>query len=82
MVSWYEVPKGAHLAKAKPKPILVASVGASFASAQSLTLKLKLTPIGRKLIKAAKRVALVEQSTFTPTVGTAVATTKTFALHR
>jgi hypothetical protein len=82
VVSWYEVPKGAHLAKAKLKPILVASVGASFASAQSLTLKLKLTPTGRKLLEAAKRVALVEQSTFTPTGGTTVATTKTFALHR
>jgi hypothetical protein len=66
-ISWYEVPKGAHLAKAKarPKPVLVATGRASAATLPStVTVTVKLTAQGKALLRHAKHVKLTGKATF------------------
>ena len=65
MISWYYVPKGAHLAKAK-KPELVAAAGATFHHAGKAHVKLTLTGKGRKLLRGAKHLKLTTKARFAP----------------
>ncbi len=82
-IDWYQLPPGAKLAsRAKPKPVLVAAGRLGFAAAGTGTLKLKLTPAGKKLLKRARRLKLTARGTFTPTGGTAVKATRGFLLKR
>jgi hypothetical protein len=79
-VTWYYVPKGAHVA-AKRKPIVVASGTKTVKRAGNTKLKIKLSSAGRKMLKAAKKpVALTSRGTFTPKSGKRVSSKRTFKL--
>jgi hypothetical protein len=82
-LGWYYLPPGASLSKKSrhgAKPVLVASVKHTFASASSATLKLRLTAAGRRLLLELNRVKLTAKCVFTPTGQTAITTLKTFTL--
>jgi len=66
-ISWYEVPAGATLARAKTKhkPILVATGKRTFSKAGSGKVKIKLTKAGKKLLKHSKKLKLTAKGTFT-----------------
>jgi Bacterial Ig-like domain (group 3) len=68
-VQWYEVPPGAKLAKAKAKPVLVASGALTFSGAGTAKLKMKLSLAGKKLLKHARQVKLTAKGDFNPTGG-------------
>jgi hypothetical protein len=58
-VQWYEVPKGAKLAKrAKAKPILIASGTMAFSGAATGKVMIRLTVQGERLLKHARHVQL------------------------
>jgi hypothetical protein len=79
-VGWYQVPSGAHVARSRPKPVLVAQGQTSFAAAGTGTLTVKLTAAGRKLVKHAKHIRLTSKGSFTPTGRTPVTKITTFTL--
>ncbi len=81
VISWYEVPKGARLAKSK-KPVLVASAHATFQNAGKATVKIKLTGKGRSLLKHSKHLKLTAKSSFTPSGGSSTSATKSFSIKR
>ncbi len=82
-IYWYYVPPGARLAgKAKPKPTLVAAGNASFKTAGAKTLKLRLTLVGRRMLRRARKLKLTARGTFTPTGGPEVTQTRSFVLRR
>lgn len=78
-IAWYEVPKGAHLSRAKP--ILLAVGTATITKAGKLTIIVKLNPKGRALLKHEGKVKVTAKGTFTPAGGQAVSATKAFTLH-
>ena len=78
-IGWYEVPKGAHLSKAKP--VLLATGAATAVKAGKLRITVKLNPKGRALLKHGGKVKLTAKGAFTPAGGAAVSATKTFTLH-
>jgi hypothetical protein len=80
VISWYLVPSGAHLAAAKP--VLVTTGRATIRSAGTITIKLKLTPAGRRLLVHAKRLALTAKGAFTPNGEAPIDARKTFTLKR
>lgn len=79
-VSWYFAQKGPHTAK--PKSVLVATGSAQFASPAIMPIKLKLTAVGRKLLRSSKHVKLAGKDMFTPVGGTASGAVKVFTLRR
>ena len=79
VISWYELPKGAHLASAKP--ILVASGRATVTTKGAVKLTLKLTTRGTSLLKHGRQVKLTGRGTFTPTAGSPVTVVKPFTLR-
>lgn len=82
-IGWYYLPPGAKLAaKARPKPVLVATGRQAFSAPGTATVKIKLTSAGRKLLKKAKRIKLTAKCTFTQTGKPAVVSIKTFVLKR
>jgi hypothetical protein len=80
VIGWYEVPAGAKLAKAKPKPVLVAKGQAVFSAAGMETVKVKLTAAGRSLLKRSSHLKLVGKATFTPTGKAPISTTRSFSV--
>ncbi len=78
-IGWYEVPKGAHLSKAKP--VLLAVGTATTTKAGKLTIIVKLNPKGKAVLKHGGKPKLTAKGTFTPAGGTAVSATKAFTLH-
>jgi hypothetical protein len=83
VIDWYEVPPGAKLAKkAKPKAVLVGSGHLTFAAAGTGTIKIRLTAVGKSLLKHAKRLKLTALGTFTPIGGSPSSATRTFVLKR
>jgi hypothetical protein len=84
VVSWYLVPRGAHLTRARStrRPVLVATVSAQFSEARSASLKIILTRKGRQLLRGAKSVPLTADGKFTPSGEQAITVTKRFALKR
>jgi hypothetical protein len=81
VISWYLVPKGAHITKAK-KPVLVARSGVVLHKPGRAKIKIVLPATGRKLLKGVKHLKLTAKGTFTPTGQAASSTTKTFTLKR
>ncbi len=81
VISWYSVPKGTHITKAK-KPVLVASSSVVFHKTGRANIKIALTAKGRKLLKGAKHLTLTAKGTFAPTGQAATSTTKTFTLKQ
>jgi hypothetical protein len=78
-ISWYLLPKGAHLAAAKP--ILVASGRAAVMASGELKLTLRLTARGRSLLARGRQLKLTGRGTFTPVGGSTVTVVKSFALR-
>lgn len=87
-ITWYEVPKGAHVAagrKAKPKPIVVATGTRRLTKAGTATLRLKLTRRGKALLRKVargRRLALTAKASFTPKGGRKIAKTQKIGLRR
>lgn len=83
-LSWYEVPKGAHVSsvKSKPQPVLVATTTASFKGATLKTVELHLTRAGRALLRKSKRITLTAKAVFALPHGISVTWIKTFVLTR
>ena len=81
VISWYFVPNGGHLAKAK-EPELVAAAGVTFHQASKARVKLTLTRKGRALLNGTKQLKLTTKATFTPAGGAALVERKTFSLRR
>ena len=83
-IAWYEIPHGAHgaKAKAKPKPLLVAKATAHFAAPGTIKVKVALSAAGKKLLRHSHRLSLTAKATFTPTSGASVHTQQSFSLHR
>jgi hypothetical protein len=83
VIQWYQVPKGAHLArKRKPRPVLVASVTISVSKAGTIKVKVKLTGKGRRLLKHAKKLKLTAKDSFKPSGSSATTMRKAFILRR
>ena len=83
-LSWYEVPKGAHVssAKGKPQPVLVATTTASFSGTTLKTLELHVTRAGRALLKQSKRITLTDKAVFARPGKPSVTWIKAFVLTR
>ncbi len=78
-ISWYQVPRGAQLTRAK-KPVLVARSSVDVHKPGRGNIKIVLTASGRKLLNGARRLKLTTKATFTPTGQDATSTTKTITL--
>jgi hypothetical protein len=81
LISWYLVPKGAHLTNAK-QPMLVATGRAALKHAGKVKVKIALTRKGRKLLKPAMRIKLTAKGSFTPTGAATTTTTRAITLKR
>jgi hypothetical protein len=83
VIDWYELPKGATLAKkTKVRPELVAAGRLTFSAAGTATLNVKLTSTGKRLLKHANHLKLTAKGTFAPPGMTPIVATKTFVLKR
>jgi hypothetical protein len=80
VVKWFYLPPRAK--GARRPPVLVASGKVVFPAAGSATLKIRLTPAGRRLLRRSRRVRLKATCRFTPAGGTAVSVSGPFTLHR
>jgi hypothetical protein len=80
VISWYDVPKGAHLSS-RPKPILVATGATTFATAGVKKLLIELTKAGRRSLTAAKKIKLTAKGTFTPKGKAALVVLRSFTLR-
>ena len=74
-VEWYRLRKGA-------KPILVASGHRAFGTPGTGTVRMKLKPAGRRLLRRATRIGLLAKGTFTPAPEAPVKATRRFTLRR
>jgi hypothetical protein len=81
LISWYLVPNGAHLTKAK-QPTRVARVRTTLKQAGKAKVKIALTRKGRKLLKPATRIELTAKGSFTPTGAATTTTTRAITLKR
>jgi Regulator of chromosome condensation (RCC1) repeat/Putative Ig domain len=85
-IDWYYLPPGARLARSayaaqSVKPVLFASGSASFATAGSKQVTLRLTLAGRKLLRHRKRIALSAVGSFTPRDKRTITATRSFSLR-
>lgn len=81
-IAWYAAPAVTHKGKAA-KPALVATATVSPHGAGAVSVRLKLTTAGRRLLAKAKQVKLTVRVVFTPTGGAAASTlTKTVTVKR
>jgi Pro-kumamolisin, activation domain len=78
VISWYWLPKGAHLSGAKP--MLVGSGRAIFASAGGVRVTIKLTVNGKRLLRRARRLNLTAKCTFAPTGQPPTSATRGFVI--
>jgi hypothetical protein len=85
-ISWYRVPKGAHLTgdrtQTSQKPVLVATGRRTFTAAGARTMTVSLTAAGRILLRRARKLPLTARGTFTPLGKNAVRVLGPFTLHR
>ncbi|MEI2702168.1 MAG: invasin domain 3-containing protein [Baekduia sp.] len=81
-VSWYRVSRGAHVTKAKPKPVLVARAAVLLSKAGRARIKIALTSNGTRLLRHAAKLQLTAKGAFTPAGAQQVSATKTFSVSR
>ncbi len=79
-ISWYEVPRGAHVSAAKP--VLVASGSVSTQAGARAKLTIRLTAKGRALLAHAHRVKLTAKAALTGSGHAPLSSTRTFTLER
>jgi hypothetical protein len=83
VIQWYEVPKGAKLAKkVKAKAILIASGKLAFLGAGTGKVTIRLTSQGKRLLKHAKRIRLEAKGAFVPSNAAAVRDTTEFLVRQ
>lgn len=83
VIDWYQVPTGAKLAKkSTPKPVLVASGHATFSTAGTATINLKLTAAGKRILRSKSRVKLTARCSFTPPGQPSITVAERFAIRR
>lgn len=82
VIDWFYLPSGAHLARGKPKPVLIAEGKATFTRAGTLKVRITLTANGKRMLTHAKRLTLTVKGAFTPTAQPAVVSIKKFTLTR
>jgi hypothetical protein len=82
VLSWYFVPKGAHVARGAPQPTLVATGRASFSRAGATHVMIRLTAGGRRLLKHARRLKLTGKGTFSESGFAPVIQRATFTLKQ
>jgi hypothetical protein len=81
VIVWdYEAPRGGHAKK--PKPVPVAAGGASIKKAGGVSVKVKLTKRGRRLLEAATRQKLTARVGFTPIGRSTTTSNKVIELKR
>jgi hypothetical protein len=81
LVSWYQVPKGAHLS-AKAEPVLVATNSETFIGSGTKKVTIHLTRKGKQLLEHVRSLKLTAKASFTPTGGrAAVVSLETFVLR-
>lgn len=80
VISWYLVPKGAHLASAKP--LLLAVGRLSFTQPGMSSFSIKLTAAGRSRLSHATQLRLTAKGVLTPNGSGAVDSTRSFTLKR
>jgi hypothetical protein len=79
-IVWYQVPKGARKARAKVKPVVIASGSVNVSRPGPVKIELKLTRQGRKLLKRSKRIKLESIAAFKAAGLPAVTATGRFTL--
>lgn len=81
-IGWYIVPPGAHLARVRRTPILIATATTSFAHAGAAPVKLRLTRRGRARLMGARKLRVTAQGTLTARGTNAVMADSAFVLTR
>jgi hypothetical protein len=81
-ISWYSLPKGAGLATAKPKPILVATGQGNVSAGARARVLIRVTARGKALLRHASRLKLTARGVLSPAGGTPLAVSSTFVLTR
>lgn len=79
-ISWYLVPKGAHLARAKPT--LVARGHVSLAAPGGAKISIRLTVAGRALLKHAGQLKLTAKGSMAPVGRVTISVTRSFVVKR
>lgn len=80
VISWYQVPKGAHVSASKPKPILIASSKNVFKAAGKQKVKIALTKLGTRILQRTKHLKLTVEAEFKTPKGAHGTWTETFVL--
>jgi hypothetical protein len=80
-ISWYQVPAGAHLSRARA-PIQVATASWRLSRPGVVELKLALTATGKRLLRASRRAKLIARASFAPAGKHATTVFKAFTLTR
>ncbi len=83
-IDGYHLPAGARLTKPilKPKPILIATGTVRFARAGAVTLTIRLTNAGRRMLRTAKTLKVTAKGTYIPIGGQATSATRNISLRR
>jgi alpha-tubulin suppressor-like RCC1 family protein len=79
-IDWYFLPPGAHLATAKP--VLLAGGKLVFANAGTKVITLKLSALGRRLLRRRKSIKLTARGSFTPRGKRTISAGTSFKLAR
>jgi hypothetical protein len=85
VMDWYFLPKGASLsgkASSSHKAVLVASGDMAVQSATTATIRMRLTALGKRLLRDSKKIRLTAQCVFTPSGAAPITTQKSFELSR
>lgn len=84
VIDWYSLPSGARVASGKPKrnAVLVAEGEKTLSGAGMVTVAIRLTTDGKRVLKHAKRLTLTAQGTFTIPGRRRVTATRKFTLVR
>ena len=84
IIAWYYLPKGANLNKPnrKPKPVLAAAGNTRFAKPAGVSITMKLTKSGKRILTHATRLQLTAKGTYTPTGHASVTATEKLTLKR
>jgi hypothetical protein len=80
-ITWYYLPRGAHLARATP-PVVVARGSKRFSRPGTATIKIALTKQGRALLKKAHAIKLTTLGSFAPKHGKTTTKRKALTLAR
>ena len=81
-IRWYYAAKGAHLASAKARPVLLGSATVTFSTAGRGAVKISLTKAGRRLLKASNQLPLTGEAGFKLLDGQLVTVRRRFTIKR